>query len=379
MLHFNEVIEFSRKLSKALLKGKKPKGIQSLTFLNDREKEEVIHKLNDDSHWENYNRFMSDIDIDSQWDEMEKKISLGKVRKFGYLKYAAAIALAVSVGVVLNFFIETHNAEEELEIVAGSEKAILTLENGEDVELSKVVAYNSSQAHLVDDQLQYKSFGRASISYNYLTIPRGGQFSLRLSDGTQVWLNSETKLKYPVEFVSGQTRKVELIYGEAYFDVSHSTDHNGDAFQVVAQGQNVQVLGTEFNIRAYAEEENIYTTLSKGSIAIHTPKQKNVLQPGEQAITHKTDANMTIHQVDVDYEAAWKNGLFMFEKESLADMMNELARWYDAEIVFENPEKKDYHFSGLLHREENIAKLLNTLEKTKEVEFQIVDKKIIIK
>ena len=379
MLHFNEVIEFSRKLSKALLKGKEPKGVQCLTFLNDREKEEVIQKLNDESHWENFNRFKKDIDIDSGWDEMEKKISPAKVRKFGYLKYAAVIVLAVCVSIVLNFFIKTNNPEYDVEIVPGSEKAILTLENGENIELSQVVAYNSSQAHLVDDQLRYKNSGQAFISYNFLTVPRGGQFSIRLSDGTQVWLNSETKLKYPVEFISGQTRKVELIYGEAYFDVSHSTDHNGDAFQVVAQGQNVQVLGTEFNIRAYAEEENIYTTLSKGSIAIHTPKQKNVLQPGEQAITHKTDAHMTIQQVDVDYEAAWKKGLFMFEKESLADMMNELARWYDAEIVFENPEKKDYHFSGLLHREENIDKLLNTLEKTKEVEFQIVDKKIIIK
>lgn len=375
MIYFNELIEFSKKLSKAILNSV---DINTPEFLDESDKNDITQKLNQHSYWEKRNNILSQIDVDNDWKRIEEKILVPKIKRFRFAKYAVAAVFVI--GLISLFVINQQTKQYPTQIVSGSDKAILILENGEKIELAKGVQYSNANAALVNNQLQYdKAKETQSTGVNILNIPRGGQFVVQLSDGTKVWLNSETQLKYPVKFISGKPRVIELVYGEAYFDVSHSTENDGDAFRVVSQNQTIEVLGTEFNIRMYPDENNIYTTLSTGSINISSRDNSQIIKPGEQAIVSNVDFDMHVKKIDVAYETAWKNGLFMFEKEPLKEMMTELSRWYDVEVVFEDPKKENYIFSGLLNRADNIGELLENLEKTKEVEFEIIDKKIYIK
>ena len=310
--------------------------------------------------------------------EEEKKFTLLHFVKYGAV---AAIALLVMLPLVWK-----KSSIEETPIISqpilpGSDKAILTLDDGKHVTLEKGKKYaekylNSDGESLVYDTVALQE--KEKIAFNYLTIPRGGQFFIKLSDGTKVWLNSESKLKYPVNFIKGKTRQVELLYGEAYFDVTHSTEFGGSQFHVKTQVQNIEVVGTEFNVKAYENEELIYTTLVEGEVIVDNGITNEVLKPGKQAaVNAKTDA-ITIKTIDVTYETAWKRGFFMFDKETLEDMMKTLSRWYDIEVVFEDQEKRDIIFSGLLNRSNEINELLINLEKTDEVKFEINDKKITI-
>src|SRR5690606_24930608 len=189
--------------------------------------------------------------------------------------YAAAAVVTglLMTGYFLKDSVFTRTIETKPRIVnknidTGSDKATLTLEDGSHIVLGKGTSYNTQNARSNGEKIVYGAAESdiAKVVYNFLTVPRGGQFHVVLSDGTEVWLNSESQLKYPVNFKKGQTRQVELVYGEGYFVVSPSSDHGGTKFVVFNQFQEIEVLGTEFNIKAYKEEENIYTTLVEGKV-----------------------------------------------------------------------------------------------------------------
>ena len=148
-----------------------------------------------------------------------------------------------------------------------------------------------------------------------------------LSDGTKVWLNSESQLKYPVAFNDGETRQVELVYGEAYFDVSPSTAHKGARFKVFNQSQEVEVLGTEFNIKAYKDETNIYTTLVEGKVAISAAGKNQILKPNQQSNLNLETGSIEITTVDVYNETTWIDGIFSFENKPLKEILKVLSRW----------------------------------------------------
>ncbi len=320
----------------------------------------------------------------NQYDaEQTKKIIAKKIkndrRRFNFQiisKYAAVIVLLISMPFVYKYY----DNDVEAIIEPGTNKAILSLEDGKQIFLEKGKEYHYQNRVSNGEELVYRETSSGKeLKYNYLTIPRGGRFFIHLSDGTKVWLNSETKLKYPVSFIKGQPREVELVYGEAYFDVSHSTLHNGDAFKVHTQIQNIEVLGTEFNIKAYQNEESLYTTLIKGRVAIDNGILSKFLNSGQQAIVNIQNEQLKIIDgIDTTPEIAWKNNFFMFDKQKLGSMMKTLSRWYDIEVVFENEEAKNIIFSGILSREYNIEELLENIEKTNEVHFKIDNKKITI-
>ena len=301
------------------------------------------------------------------------------------LKYAAAILIFVSAGYFFltkeKFVDKSNPIMVNSNISVGTDKAILTLENGTNVALEKGQNYITDNLTSNGEELVYKSLSepKAEIAYNYLTIPRGGQYFVKLSDGTQVWLNSESKLKYPVNFIKGEIREVELVYGEAYFDVSPSTNHNGDRFKVDHRTQEVEVLGTEFNIKAYRDETNIYTTLVEGKVKVNRSDNEIVLQPGEQTKVNDVNDVIVSNKVDIMYETAWKNGVFRFKNESLGNMMKTLSRWYNIKIVFENEEKETMIFSGSLKRTDNIENLLEKIEKAGDVKFEINTNELRIK
>lgn len=377
MPQIKQLIKISRKWAKSFLKGEEfdPQGTQSP--LKEKDRKELYDQLHDASYWEQRNEFLENIDVESEWKSLEAKITT-KRRSYSYYKYAAVLISIVGISAFF-FFQNSASVSPKAQVVAGTDKAVLTLENGEQVVLEGNTSFKNQHANVEKNTIHYQknSSSPKSISYNYLTIPRGGQYQVVLSDGTAVWLNSQSQLKYPVHFLPGQTRTVELVYGEAFFEVTHSSEHNGDRFRVLSSGQEVEVLGTMFNIRAY-KEEPVYTTLSQGSVAISNSSERHLLAPGEQAV-NRPESGIRIASVEVEYEIAWKNGLFMFEQEPLDNMMTTLSRWYDMEVEFVNKEKQHYTFSGILNREDNVLKLLNTLEKTNEVSFEIQEKKILIR
>jgi len=265
-------------------------------------------------------------------------------------------------------------------IVPGSNKAILQIEDGSDIELKGEEFVKLSNAVSNGKEIVYSTVKSniKEVTYNTLTVPRGGQFMIVLSDQTKVWLNSESKLKYPVSFVDGEDRAVELIYGEAYFDVSPSTLHLGAKFKVLNQVQVIEVLGTEFNLKAYKGDNSIYTTLVEGSVHVISTNSKEVLLPNQQLRLNIKTNNLDMQFVDVYREISWKQGVFSFKKKPLRDIIEVLSRWYDMEVVFEKEPLKHILFTGTIKKELGIIDVLEIITEPEDIGYEIKDKKIII-
>ncbi|MCK0131649.1 DUF4974 domain-containing protein [Flavobacteriaceae bacterium F08102] len=314
-----------------------------------------------------------------------KVIPLFQRRIFKYAVAASiAILIAIPIFLINKAKIKNSPNQEVTNIQSGTDKATLTLGDGSEILLEKGKTFQANNLRSNGKQLVYNAHeneeDRTKITYNYLSIPRGGQFFVKLEDGTQVWLNSESKLKFPTKFIDGQKRVVELIYGEAYFDVSSSTHHKGSRFKVVAKGQDIEVLGTEFNIRSYKNQDSNYTTLIEGEVNVGNNNSIVKISPGQQSVVNKNGiGSISVWDVDVRYEIAWKNGLFMFHKESLESILETLSRWYDLEVVFKTEEKKREVFSGMLKRTSTVTELLNNIEKTGDVKFIIENGRITVK
>lgn len=319
----------------------------------------------------------------------EKKVYRLRKRQTIY-KYAAAasIVLLISIGYFFKDNIFTSPVDKAPIIVnksnkieSGTDKATLTLADGSVIELEKGKAYQTKNASSNGEQIVYDASNNEAteIAYNYLTIPRGGQYFIKLSDGTQVWLNSESQLKYPVSFIDGETRKVELVYGEAYFDVSPSTEHDGADFKVYQNKQEIQVLGTEFNIKAYKDETNIYTTLVEGKVAVIIESNTQNLSPNQQSSFNLDTNSLTIKTVDVYNEISWKEGVFSFDGKSLKEIMKVLSRWYDMDVVFKDKTVENVEFIGILDKNQNIKEILTSIKNFGVIkDYDIKDKKIVL-
>lgn len=321
-------------------------------------------------------------------ESIDRKSRITKVKPFykkQVFKYAVAASIVILVSLNLILFkggvLQTGPLTSDTHaITAGTNKATLTLGDGTLVNLESGKAYKSAYVNSNGKEIIYNANENkpASMVYNYLTIPRGGQFFLKLSDGTQVWLNSESQLKYPVNFISGQSRQVELIYGEAYFDVSPSENHNGARFNVVSGSQNINVLGTAFNVRSYNTEKEIVTTLVEGKVEIEHNNTSLHLQPKQKSILDKEKNLIAIQDTDLSVEVSWVNGLYTFDDASLVEIMETLSRWYDFEFVFKNTELRDYAFTGVLERSEQIQNVLKKLEAAGGIHFKINNRIIMI-
>ncbi len=312
-----------------------------------------------------------------------------KIRRIqNYVKYAA-----VFVGILISVYffkdsISNWGSESNTPTIVntvnepGTDKATLTLEDGSQVALEKGDSYQTQNVKSNGEEIVYEAGeeNSAEIAYNYLTIPRGGQFHVVLSDGTKVWLNSESKLKYPVRFSKGETRNVELLYGEAYFNVSSSSNNGGAKFKVFNQFQKVEVIGTEFNIKAYKDETHIYTTLVEGEVAVTSGFSKQNLVPNEQLNLDITNSATEVLVVDVKGEIAWIHGDFIFQHKPLEEIMKVLSRWYDVEIEFQNESLKDIKFIGELSKYQKLEDILLLIKNTNNItNYEINDKKITLK
>lgn len=261
----------------------------------------------------------------------------------------------------------------------GISGAILTLDDGSQVALDStgngvVANQNGSKVLLNNGQLAYeKSNAGGKISYNTMSTPRGRQFKVVLPDGTKVWMNAASSIRYPTAF-TGSERKVE-IQGEAYLEVAQ--DASKPFIIAVAGGATIKVLGTSLNINAYHDEHSINTTLVTGSIQVAADDNNAVtLVPGKQARINKQSGKISIHAAEEEQVLAWKNGLFIFEKADIQTIMRQLSRWYDVDVDFKNI--TDKKFSGTIPRNVNVSTVFNILEATGNVHFSIADNKVTV-
>jgi hypothetical protein len=335
--------------------------------------------------------FMTKYDLQIAKSKIHKRIRLierrNKLERYKKIAFAASIILLVGISLFNQFYFkETIIINEPISI--GSDKAVLTLENGDKVILEKGKKFQNKTLNSNGKELSYSTKNRSSsnfvdekIASNILTVPRGGQFSLNLQDGTKVLLNSDSKIKYPVKFIKGEKRKVELLYGEAFFDVSPSQNNNGSEFIVSTKTQKINVLGTKFNIKAYSEDDIITTTLVEGKVKVGNGKNQILLSPNQQSKVNSNSPVINLSDVDVSQQISWINGLFSFNDASLEDIMYTLSRWYDLEFIFKSANQKDFIFSGILERTKSIDDILLIIEKTSssnEINFEINNKIIII-
>ena len=247
------------------------------------------------------------------------------------------------------------------DVLPGSDKAVLTLADGSTVTLDsagkQVLRQGNTAIRQLNGQLQYESSDAGKeISYNTLTTPRGGQYQLLLPDGTGVWLNAGSSLRYPVAF-RGKERKV-ILTGEAYFEVAHNDQQ---PFRIQVGDQLVEDLGTHFNINAYADEPEMKTTLLEGSVKVGNV----VLKPGEQALINKQGDISVKKGINTADAVAWKSGFFVFKDANLKTVMREIARWYDVTVIYQPDVNNSQQFSGRIDRSLTLSQVLNGLALTK--------------
>ena len=231
---------------------------------------------------------------------------------------------------------------------------------------ANIVVQNQGVSYRVDSSV-------VEERYNTLRVPRGGEYSITLSDGTIVYLNSESELRYPVNFV-GRDRRGYLS-GEAYFDVVQDEVH---PFIVDMGNSSVRVLGTSFNVRAYADEDEVLTTLVQGTVKFSAGKESVTLEPGKQAVLGKSESIET-REVDTYLYTAWKEGVFAFKKQRLEEIMKVVSRWYDVNIFWENVSQKEVTFTGKMKRYDDFSKIVEILEMTGNTEFVIKENNIFIR
>ncbi|MCY1633439.1 FecR family protein [Marinifilum sp. D737] len=322
--------------------------------------------------------------------KMKESRKILRLRTFKkVLPYAASILLMVGLFSVMMYLGHEDSgiSQEEQWLTAmepGSNKAELVLADGKVLDLDANRKKNSikeKDGTVINNTgtgLVYDASNKANelISYNSLVVPRGGEFQLELEDGTKVWVNSDTRLRYPTKFPKDE--RVVLLEGEAYFEVSKDKNR---PFIVKTQGVDVRVLGTQFNVSSYVDDESIQTTLVEGSVAVvdrKNPKTNLLLDPGYQAVFSKNARDIENKKVKVELYTSWKDGKFVFEQSSLYDIMNKVSRWYDVKVFYQNNEAGDINFTGTLKRYESLDRLLGMIEKTNEVKFFFKDNTIIV-
>ena len=354
------------------------------------------------------NRFQLKDDLKSSIDEnistyQTAKINIGKKRFYKWSISAAVILILSGLGFFYypkrSNFLEVVNKPinkennviskdtlvSKVDIIPGGSKAMLTLANGKKISLTEVnIGMLAEQANvqitkIADGQLVYSILPNQQENsilidqYNTIETPKGGRYQLQLPDGTKVWLNSASKLTYPSSFSNHKNRKVELN-GEAYFEVAKD---NARPFLVKTIMQEVEVLGTHFNISSYEDEPAVKTTLLEGSVKVRGFNGKDkVLKPGQQS-------TLTINEIVVEnvnkeqLVSALKNDQFIFESDDIQYVMRMIARWYNVEIEYEGiiPESK---FGGAISKFENISEVLKSLESTGRVKFRIEGRRVLV-
>ena len=337
---------------------------------------------------ERQNELLSKIgcyDPGEGWQQVVRKRNMRRNRRW-WLVAAASVAILFGGLAVYRYSkipVSLPLASEETSIYPGKRMARLITPSGETVLLDTLRQTDTQQMKLHNDQ------GRVVIQaacgdangdqpvYHCLEVPRGGEFSFLLPDSTTVFLNAESRLRFPDRFVPGSERIVYLS-GEAYFDVKRDPR---SPFLVCLDHSAVKVTGTSFNVKAYPDDTNEATTLISGTVSmgIGTTEQWIVLKPGEQGYYDATRKTLSQQTVDVNYYTAWKDGVFAFYRQPLEEVMKTLGRWYLFDTHYQNEALKSILYTGKIYRHASIREVLHTFELMDELTFDIKGKEVIVR
>jgi len=343
--------------------------------------EALFRKLTASGYLEQeYSRWRA-IDSQAPRTKMERRIkrarygTIGKIA--GYVSGAAAM-LILGFFIGKNQFPRLEESDDSVvlvsEVKTSSEKEILPGRSCATLTTPRGEVFKLSDSHKTSDLKHKKQEDREKL--NNLEIPRGGEFHVILDDGTEVWLNAQTTLKYPEAFNS-KLRQVE-IDGEGYFKVAKDTLR---PFIVKTAGQSIRVYGTEFNVNSYEEDREVVTTLIEGSIALtfdgHCSNEL-VLAPGHQAVFSKDNDETSIKTVNTEIVTSWKNNMFVFDDLNLDKIMRQLSRWYDFEYEFTDNKCAGIEFAGRIPRYAKFGDVLSILETSGGLSFEVIDRKVLI-
>jgi hypothetical protein len=332
--------------------------------LESRDKEELIDKMILD-------RVFGKIDLDTE------PQNITSPTWYKITGVAAAIILIISISYLfLNRSTYTDHTATIIE--PGRDKATLVLSSGktivlEDVANGKLTEELGTTIEKTEKGgINYKIEGNTDvrIAMNLLNVPKGGQFQITLSDGTKVWLNSNSSLKYPSAFSTSE-RRVELT-GEAYFEVSKNKQK---PFIVETSLQKVEVLGTKFNINAYDDESSTQTSLAEGSVRVSCKNNTTLLKPGQQSTL--TDQNIAVRSINLDQVLDWKNGDFNFSNNNLKEIMRKISRWYNIEVIFEGPISQETYVAQI-SRKKRLNDVLRALQLSGSIKYSIRNNKLYI-
>lgn len=353
-------------------------------WLKDERNKNVFSRLTDKRRIMMKMELLDEYDWQESWKQVERKLYSRKKLRWGHWAIAASFVGVMILGVWM-FLEERESVSLALGVEEGIEPgklcAELVLPGGEIVDLHK----DSISLFLLENGNSLKTeegilsllpdVGREQkVDYSEVRTPRGGEYQVVLPDGTVVWLNSESRLRFPSAFV-GKERKVE-VSGELYFQVMKDSLL---PFRVEIEGlYEVEVLGTEFNVRAYSDLPSA-TTLVEGSVLIRDVGSEIRLQPGEQVVEGDDGKGLFVRKVDVASCIAWKQGYFLFENERLEDILNELARWYNVEVFFENSFAREERFSVEIRRHESFEEVLRLISQTKAVRIEVKGNSVFVK
>lgn len=348
----------------------------------------LYEKIWDAENKRQRDNLVATFDVKTAWIKVEKKcVALLKRRRVKYfIRWTGAAAILV-LAVGISFLYQPNDEEQKTlpeTVQIGSAKAILTSETGKQIHL---LGEDSEEVLNLGDGMQAIRRGHVveylgskdttvamSAKMNVIQIPKGGEYELILPDGTHVWMNSDSKLSFPSQFVS-VSREVTLD-GEAYFAV---TKREGKPFVVkLFDDVRIQVLGTEFNVQAYSDSRTIETTLCQGAVRVSGLDSAVTLSPSQQLVYDGEKRDWQMRVVNTHLYTAWREGMFVFENEPLEDIMTTLARWYNVSVFYKNTEVKDYHFTGELERYNDFQVALRMIEKTTSVRFVVNGRAVVV-
>ncbi len=334
-----------------------------------------------------------EIDTQKARRDMERRIRGNRVKRRAYTLSGWSVGIASAIVIILYLFNGVISSNKpDIKLIADfsnikpvEKKALLILDGGKEINLGglnlkegilkeggKIISIESNRVEYEKDTQKELS---KKILINTLLVPRGGEYSLILSDGTKIWLNADSKLKYPISFT--EKKRVVWLEGEAYFEVAKD---ESKPFIVNTNSGDITVLGTQFNVKDYAEDDYRYTTLVKGAVSFKVAQgEETILLPGQQLIYHFSSGTQKVSNVSVKNYVSWKDKLFQFESLPFEEIMKILARWYDLTVMYESDDIKSILFSGSLDKYKNIDSFVKLFEAQVDIKFIVKDRDVIIK
>lgn len=345
----------------------------------------LLDRIRDERILLNKIRFAERNDKGKGWDNIQKKIRKSPGIFIRFMRYVAVLVTIMLIGVAVYQVVDCRKEDDNgllarkqpmsmkggyrayLELVTG-ERLVLDSTSNVTTRIEGAVIKAENKGTVIVDEQKTDSVTE-SVEYNRLVIPRGGEYKIVLADGSQVWINSQSVLEFPAYFVKGE-RRVRLK-GEAYFEVSKDVEK---PFIVEVENKEIRVLGTSFNVNDY--DGKFVTTLVTGKVDVRVGDENYILDPSMQICVE--NGNAVLNKVNTNEFTAWKDGLFVFKKQKLQDVLDILSRWYDIVVFYQNADLKELHFTGTIERHNDIAEVVKFLEKTDMVNFTINGKTLVV-